>query len=81
MQETRFKALPTSGSYFQLYSYKEISDEPEKDFAIRLTEDQGIATIPVSAFYTSPVNNHVLRFCFVKKEETLQAAVMKLKGL
>ncbi len=81
MQETRFTPLPTSGSYFQLYSYKLISDEPEKDFAIRLTENHGVATIPVSAFYTSPVNNHVLRFCFVKKEETLEAAVMKLKGI
>jgi len=78
MQQTRLKALPTYGSYFQVYSYEGISDESEKDFAIRLTQEQGVATIPVSAFYSSEKNNQVLRFCFAKKESTLEASVERL---
>ena len=78
MQQTRLKALPTFGSYFQVYSYESISNESEKDFAIRLTQEQGVATIPVSAFYSSEKNNQVLRFCFAKKESTLEAAIERL---
>lgn len=81
MSQTKLKALPTHGSYFQIYSYGDISDEPEKDFAVRLTKEAGVATIPVSAFYTNEQNNQVLRFCFSKKEETLDAAVQRLIGL
>ncbi len=79
MLQTKFKALPSYGSYFQLYSYAAISDEPENDFAIRLTKQSGVATIPVSAFYKNAVDNKVLRFCFAKKESTLEAAVKKLQ--
>lgn len=78
MAQTRLKPLPTYGSYFQVYSYDGISDQSEKDFAIHLTKEYGVATIPVSAFYQQEVNNKVLRFCFSKKEETLQAAVERL---
>ena len=78
MAQTRFKALPTHGSYFQVYSYADISDETEKDFAVRLTKEAGVATIPLSAFYTKDVNHGVLRFCFSKKEETLEQAVERL---
>ncbi len=81
MLQTKLKPLPTYGSYFQVYSYNDLSDESEKDFAIRLTKEQGVATIPVSAFYSSGTNNHVLRFCFSKKESTLEAAVERLIGL
>ena len=81
MSQTKFEALPSYGSYFQVYSYKNISDEPEKDIAIRLTKERGVATIPVSAFYTSETNNQVLRFCFAKKESTLEAAAEKLLSL
>ena len=81
MQQTKLKPLPTYGSYFQVYSYKDLSDESEKDFAIRLTKEQGVATIPVSAFYADEINNGVLRFCFSKKEETLEAAVERLVKL
>jgi len=81
MSETKFTPLPTYGSYFQLYSYAAVSDEQENDFAVRLTREYGVATIPVSAFYSSAVENKVLRFCFVKKEETLETAVQKLKKL
>jgi len=81
MQQTKLKPLPTYGSYFQVYSYNDLSDESEKDFAFRLTKEQGVATIPVSAFYSSGTDNHVLRFCFSKKESTLEAAVERLIGL
>lgn len=78
MGQTRFKALPSYGSYFQLYSYADISDENESDFAVRLTKELGVATIPVSAFYQNGKDDKVLRFCFAKKETTLEAAVNRL---
>jgi len=81
MKQTRFVPLPSSGSYFQLYRYDNITNESENDFAIRLTKDYGVATIPVSAFYKNPVDNKVLRFCFAKKESTLDEAVSRLLTL
>ncbi|WP_462219432.1 methionine aminotransferase [Ferruginibacter sp.] len=78
MQQTKFKALPSHGSYFQLYSYDGISDESEKDLAIRLTKEYGVATIPTSVFYKNNTDNKVLRFCFAKKESTLEEAVNRL---
>lgn len=81
MQQTLFKPLPSHGSYFQLYDYTAISDEKDIDFAKRLTTDYGVATIPASAFYQSGTDHKVLRFCFSKKEETLQKAVEKLATL
>ena len=81
MSGTKFEPLPSYGSYFQIYSYKNISDESEKDIAIRLTKERGVATIPVSAFYTAGTNNKVLRFCFAKKESSLEAAAEKLLNL
>ncbi|RYY39745.1 MAG: aminotransferase class I/II-fold pyridoxal phosphate-dependent enzyme [Chitinophagaceae bacterium] len=81
MTGTRFRPLASHGSYFQIYSYDAISDEPEYDFAIRLTKEAGVATIPVSSFYRTPVDNRVLRFCFSKRDETLAAAVERLKGI
>lgn len=80
MKQTAFVPLPSFGSYFQLYSYHNISDESESDFAIRLTKEAGVATIPVAAFYKSPVENKVVRFCFAKKESTLEEAVNRLLG-
>jgi methionine aminotransferase len=81
MSQTNFEALPSYGSYFQVYSYKNISDESERDIAIRLTKEKGVATIPVSAFYTDETNNQVLRFCFCKKESTLEEAANRLMKL
>ena len=81
MQQTKFKALPSYGSYFQLYSYKNLSDENEKDFAIRLTKEYGVATIPTSAFYKNGEDNKVLRFCFSKNEQTLEEAANRLMKL
>ena len=81
MQQTKFKALPSYGSYFQLYSYAGITSESEKDFAIRLTKEYGVATIPTSAFYKNGEDNKVLRFCFSKKESTLEEAANRLMKL
>ena len=78
MRQTKFKALPSYGSYFQLYSYAGISNESEKDFAIRLTKEYGVATIPTAVFYKEETDNKVLRFCFVKKEQTVEEAVNRL---
>ena len=81
MRQTKLKPLPTHGSYFQLYSYAGISDESEKDFAIRLTKEYGVATIPTSVFYKNGEDNKVLRFCFSKKESTLDEAANRLMKL
>ncbi len=81
LQQTKFKPLPSYGSYFQLYSYREITDESEKDFAIRLTKEYGVATIPTSVFYKNGDDNKVLRFCFSKKESTLEEAANRLMKL
>ena len=81
MKQTNFKPLPSHGSYFQLYSYENMSDESEKDLAIRLTKDFGVATIPTSAFYKNGKDDKVLRFCFAKKESTLEEAVNRLLKL
>ena len=78
MKATPFKCIPSHGSYFECYSYSHFSDETDKDLATRLTKEYGVATIPVSAFYKNGVDNKVLRFCFAKKEETLEKAVAKL---
>ena len=81
MKATPFTCIPSHGSYFECYNYGHFSDEADKDLAIRLTKEYGVATIPVSAFYKDGEDNKVLRFCFAKKEETLEKAVEKLAGL
>ncbi len=78
MAQTGFKPIPSYGSYFQCYSYADISDEPDKDFAMRLVKEKGVAAIPMSSFYKSGIDNKILRFCFAKKEETLEIAVNRL---
>jgi methionine aminotransferase len=81
LSQTRFELLPCSGSYFQSVRYNNISDEKDTDFAIRLTKEFGVASIPVSAFYNKSTDYHVLRFCFAKKQETLDKAVERLTKL
>lgn len=78
MKRTKFKALTSSGSYFQLYNYSDVSNLNEKDFAILLTEKAGVATIPLSSFYKNNKDDKVIRFCFAKKETTLKEAVERL---
>jgi methionine aminotransferase len=78
MQQTRFTMLQSRGSYFVGATYDRISDEADKDFCIRITREFGVAAIPVSAFYQSGKDDKVVRFCFCKKEETLEKAVERL---
>ena len=81
MKNTKFDLLPTHGSYFVCASYGRISDEGDKDLAIRLTKEAGVATIPVSAFYHNAKDDKVIRFCFSKQNRTLQQAVERLMKL
>lgn len=81
MQASDFKAMPSYGSYFQCYSYKDFSDENDMDLAIRLTKEYGVTTVPLSSFYQSKKDDKVLRFCFAKKEETLRMAAERLNRL
>ncbi len=78
MRPTKFSLQESCGSYFICGTYERISDEADKDLAIRLTKEAGVATIPVSAFYRDGRDDRVLRFCFSKKKETLEAAAEKL---
>jgi methionine aminotransferase len=78
MQQTPFKVIPSHGSYFECYSYKDFNDEADDSLAINLTKNYGVATIPMSSFYKDGTDNKVLRFCFGKKEETLKKAAERL---
>jgi methionine aminotransferase len=75
---SKFKYVPASGSYFQLLDYSAYSKEKDTDYAIRLTKDAGVASVPTSVFYHEPVDNKLLRFCFAKTNETLEQAAEKL---
>ncbi|MCK9616792.1 MAG: methionine aminotransferase [Lentimicrobiaceae bacterium] len=72
IQESRFKVVPCYGTYFQLLDYSRISEEKEFDFAVRLTKEYGLGSVPVSAFYHKGNENKLLRFCFAKTDETLE---------
>lgn len=78
MKATRFTLLSSYGSYFICAKYDQISEEGDMDFAVRLTKEAGVTTIPVSAFYADGKDDKVLRFCFSKKKETIQQAVERL---
>jgi methionine transaminase len=71
----------TSGSYFQIASYERISNLPDLEFAKWLTKEYGVATIPLSPFYSSKHDDKMIRFCFAKKESTLEEAVKRLERL
>ncbi len=81
MQDTRFSMLDSKGSYFICAQYHRISDEGDMDFAVRITREFGVATIPVSVFYKAGTDNKVVRFCFSKKKETLETAVGRLRKI
>ncbi len=78
---SRFELLPADGTYFQCVRYGAISDLPEAEFAKWLTREAKVAAIPVSAFYSKPTESGVVRFCFAKKDETLQKALETLSPL
>ena len=78
---TRFRLLPSQGSYFQVVDYQAISDLNEADFCRWLTTEIGVAAIPLAAFYDDGRNQGLARFCFAKRDETLQSALLRLGKL
>ncbi len=81
MGATRFKLIPSAGTYFQVADYSAISDEPDTDFSARVTREYKLGSIPMSVFYKSPPDQHILRFCFAKHDDTLRAAVDQLQKI
>ena len=78
IEKSRFKPIPCHGTYFQMLDYSEISDESDVEFSKRLIMEHGVASIPPSVFYHQKDDYNVLRFCFAKKDETLDKAAEKL---
>jgi methionine aminotransferase len=74
MEGSRFQPLKCEGTYFHMYDFRAISEEQDTDFAIRITKEHGVATIPVTPFYGKPQKSSVVRFCFAKEKETLEKA-------
>jgi methionine aminotransferase len=79
MEGSRFRPLPCRGSYFQLMDYSAISSEPDADFAIRMTREHGVASIPTSPMLSRAPAPNVVRFCFAKKDDTLERATERLR--
>ncbi|RLA58289.1 MAG: methionine aminotransferase [Epsilonproteobacteria bacterium] len=78
MADTEFDLLPCEGSYFMLGDYSRISDLDDMAFAEWLTREHGVATIPLSPFYSTPPDQKIVRFCFAKTDDVLQSAASKL---
>jgi methionine aminotransferase len=81
LQGSRFSWIPAQGSYFQLLDYSQITNQTDTDFAVQLTREKGVASIPISVFYTNAPNQKVLRFCFAKQTQTLEKAAEILQKL
>jgi methionine aminotransferase len=81
LAHTRFKLLPGEGTYFQCVDISDVSDLSEAEFCQWLTREIGVAAIPLSAFYGDSFDQRVVRFCFAKKDETLNAALARLVRL
>lgn len=81
LAKTRFKLLPSEGTYFQCVDISSISALGEAEFCKWLTTEIGVAAIPLSAFYSEGFDQRVVRFCFAKKDETLNAALARLAKL
>jgi len=81
ISDSRFKFIPSQGTYFQVLDFSNITDEGDVDFAKRLTKDKGIASIPLSVFNEVNKDDKVLRFCFAKTEETLVKATEILNSI
>lgn len=78
ISKSRFKFIPSAGTYFQLVDYSAISDLPDREFCEWLTKEVGVAAIPVSVFCKTPPEMRLIRFCFAKGDETLQRAAERL---
>ena len=74
IKSSRFSFVPAQGTYFQLVNFNGVFEEKDTELAIRLTKEFKLASIPLSVFYHEKTDNKLLRFCFAKKEETLEKA-------
>lgn len=81
MTDSRFQLTPSRGTYFQLVDYGNISRLPDAEFANWLTQEVGVAAIPLSPFYEKAPESTLIRFCFCKDDSTLQAATKLLRAL
>ena len=81
LANTRFRMLPSQGTYFQCVDYSAISDKSESEFCRWLTTDIGVAAIPLAAFYKSGFEQRIARFCFAKSDATLDLALERLSAL
>ena len=81
LEGSRLRLLPSTGSYFQCVDISAVSDLDEAEFCQWLTREIGVAAIPLSAFYGDGFDQRVVRFCFAKKDETLRAAIERLRQL
>src|SRR6056297_511029 len=81
LSDSNFKWKPSEGTYFQLLDYTNITDAPDELFATSLITETGIASIPISSFNVNNRDDKVLRFCFAKKQETLDKAIAILNQL
>jgi methionine transaminase len=81
LESSRFNLLKCEGTYFQLASYRRISEESDLEFTKRMTKDIGVAAIPISVFYPQQMDNNIIRFCFAKEEETLKRAAEKISKM
>ncbi|HLA54544.1 MAG TPA: methionine aminotransferase [Flavobacterium sp.] len=81
IKDSRFDLLPCEGSYFQVASYANISNETDLDFTKRMVTEFGVAAIPLSVFYENGKDSKLVRFCFAKDDQTLAAAAERLCGI
>ena len=81
MEGSRFKMIPSKGTYFQAANYAKISDENDMDFSHRLTIENGVASIPISVFNENNKDDKMIRFCFAKTDETLEKAAEILQKI
>ena len=85
LKQTKFIPLASPGTFFLLADYSKVSNQNESDFSIWLAKTHGVVVIPVSAFYSNPnhdeSNHNLIRFCFAKKETTLDEAIIRLQKI
>jgi methionine transaminase len=81
LARTRLRMLPSQGSFFQCVEYSAVSNLGEEDFCRWLTAEKGVAAIPLSAFYPDGREQHIARFCYAKRDETLALALDRLAQL
>ena len=78
LSRSRLRLLPCEGTYFQSVDYSAVSSLPEADFCRWLTQDIGVAAIPIAAFYEAGFEQGIARLCFAKRDETLHSALERL---